>query len=434
MINQYTDYAAYLAAGEPDGESRVARIEDTGEVRVDGVNVVVPFPAEGDAVFEDANGEPKFVRWNTIDASLLDPTWTHVGYAFAPKGRKFKVLDKAFPAATYQWLGCWQHAITEITAATIKFYLHMKGDYAAWIPIEVELSDDSDDYMNATTVAEINAALEAAGNTGNVGYDNHGWWAFLDGDHITVQCDFCADYRQNQNSDSTHALVGCTMTLSVWGDMPMSSTLFRRNGVSATWSIGNLAKGVAYYSVSGKTPTADWPLTSTDIVTRTAFEESQYCADLRAHYATYEEYVSWQMTLWPHPDYGVFKMIDADEMTRRYANATFTKKDGETVAYKFPALHTAVSVGYGSGKFAAGKWHLSDVTDGVEYMRDETMAKLNEAQRRMGTELTTNSVFRWFARRYYAYYAWFFNAANGYINSYGVYYACRCQAVLLFEI
>ena len=434
MIKQYSDYAAYLAAGEPDGESRVARIQDTGEVKVDGVNVVVPFPAEGDAVFEDANGEPKFVRFNTIDATLLDPTWTHVGYAFAPKGRKFKVLDKAFPTSTYKWLNCWQYTISAISAATIKFYLHMKGDYAAWIPIEVELSDDSDDYMNATTVAEINAALEEAGNTGNVGYDNHGWWAFLDGDHITVQCDFCADYRQNQNSDSTHALVGCTMTLSVWGDMPMSSTLFRRNGVSATWSIGNLAKGVAYYSVSGKTPTADWPLTSTDIVTRTAFEESQYCADLRAHYATYEEYVSWQMTLWPHPDYGVFKMIDADEMTRRYANATFTKKDGETVAYKFPALHTAVSVGYGSGKFAAGKWHLSDVTDGVEYMRDETMAKLNEAQRRMGTELTTNSVTRWFARRYSAFNAWYFYATCGFITSNYVYYAYRCQAVLLFEI
>ena len=433
MIKQYSDYAAYLAAGEPEGESRVARIQDTGLVKVDGVNVVVPFPAEGDAVFEDANGEPKFVRWNTIDATLLDPTWTHVGYAFAPKGRKFKVLDKAFPAATYQWLGCWQHAITAITAATIKFYLHMKGDYAAWIPIEVTLSDSSDDYMNETTADEITAALEAAGNEGNVGYANHGWWAFLDGDHITVQCDFCADYRQNQNSDASHALVGCTMVLSVWGDMPMASTIFRKNGISSSYAIGNLAKGVAYYSVSGKTPTADWPLTSNDIVTRTAFEESQYCADLRAHYASYEEYVSWQMTRWPHPDYGVFKMIDADEMTRRYANATFTKKDG-TEAVKFPALHTAVSVGYGSGKFAAGKWHLSDVTDGVEYMRDETMAKLNEAQRRMGTELTTNSVTRWFARRYYANTAWYFGATNGSINYNAVTNAGRCQAVLLFEI
>ena len=93
-----------------------------------------------------------------------------------------------------------------------------------------------------------------------------------------------------------------------------------------------------------------------------------------------------------------------------------------------------MSVGYGSGKFAAGKWHLSDVTDGVGYMRDETMAKLNEAQRRMGTELTTNSVIRWFARRYNAYSAWFFNGTNGLIYATTVSGAYRCQAVLLFEI
>ena len=104
------------------------------------------------------------------------------------------------------------------------------------------------------------------------------------------------------------------------------------------------------------------------------------------------------------------------------------------MAYKFPALHTAVSVGYGSGKFAAGKWHLSDVTDGVEYMRDETMAKLNEAQSRMGTELTTNSVPRWFARRYLVINAWFFYGTYGSITNSVVFYAYRCQAVLLFEI
>ena len=62
------------------------------------------------------------------------------------------------------------------------------------------------------------------------------------------------------------------------------------------------------------------------------------------------------------------------------------------------------------------------------------MAKLNEAQRRMGTELTTNSVFRWFARRYGAVNAWLFNAAGGTINGNIVNNAYRCQAVLLFEI
>ena len=433
MIKQYETPAAYAAEAAPNDESRVARIEQNNDIKVDGVNVVVPFPGDGDVVFEDADGKPRFVRWDTVKPTLIDDTWTHIGYAFGVRGRRFKVLDKAFPTATYKWLNCWQHAITAISASTITFYLHMKGDYAAWIEIEVELTDSSDDYMNATTVSEINTALEAAGNTGNVGYENHGWWAYLDTDRIIVQCDFCADYRQNSTSDSTHALVGCTMSSIVWGDMPAQSAIFRKNGVSAGWTIGNLAKGVAYYGTNGKTPTAAWPVTSTDIVTKTAFETSAYCADLRALYATYDEYVAWQMTRWPHPEYGVFKMIDADEMTRRYAAATFTKKDN-TTDVKFPALNTALSVGYGSGMFAQGKWHLSDVTDGVEYMNDATMAKLAAAQTAMGTTVIDNTVSRWFARRYNATYAWIYNASYGYFNNYSVYSAYRCQAVALCEL
>ena len=227
MIKQYPNDAAYAAAGKPVDESRVAQIEQTNEVKVDGVNVVVPIPGDGDAVFMDANGKEKFVRWNTINRSLLDPSWTHVGYAFGLKGRNYKVLDKAFPTTTYQWLNCWQYAITAISAATIKFWLKMKGDYANFVGIEVTLSDDTDGYINETSAAEITAALESAGNTGNVGYANHGYWAYLDGEQIIVQCDFNGSYQQYQCSDSTHALVGCTMALCVWGDMPASNSLVR---------------------------------------------------------------------------------------------------------------------------------------------------------------------------------------------------------------
>lgn len=428
MIKKYADNAAYVAAGVPTDESRVALIADTNEVKIDGVNVLVPVPGDGDAVFIDENGKDRFVRYDTIQKDLIPEGWTHVGYAFSQRGRTYKVLDKNFPTATFQWLGCWQYAITAISAATIKFWLHMKGDYAVWVPIEVTLSDDTDGYINATTAAEITAALEAAGNSGNVGYANHGYWAFLDGDHITVQCDFCADYRQYQFSDGSHALVGCTMALSVWVDMPASSAVFRRTMASAGASPMNLEKAVAYNTASGATPSANVAVNSTTIVKKAAFDESEYCADLRAFYGTYEAYIAANMVKYPHPDYGAFAMIDADEMTRRYGSATFTKKDG-TDGVKFPALHTATSVGYGSGKYAQGKWHLSDITDGMEYMDDVTIAKIAAAQTRMNTPLLTNTVSRWFARRGSASYAWLFPSTSGTLNYGNVNAAYRCQAV-----
>ena len=433
MIKRYSTPEAYAAAGVPTDESRVAQIEQTGEIKVDGVNVIVPIPGDGDAVFEDAEGNVKFVR-NTINKSRLDAAWNHIGFAFGYDGKTVRVMAKDENTAGLKWLNCWQHAITAISAATIKFYIHAKGDYAVWVPVEVTLPDANNGYLNNNNAEAISEALDAVGNSGNVGYANHGWWAYFDGTNIIVQCDFCADYRQYQTFDGSHALVGCTMSLSVWEDMPASSVYWRKSGVSTYFAPMNLDKAVAYYSTNGKTPTANWALNATDFVNKTSFDTSAYCADLRAAYGTYRNYLAHSMVLFPAPKYGVFKLPDADEMTRRYANKTFTKKDGVTTDYKFPALHYGATIGYGTGKFAVGKWHLSDVPEGVLYMEDTTMAKLAEAQTRMNTTVLTNAASRWFARRFNANYAWHFIQTNGNLFYNNVTSAPRCRACTLLTL
>ena len=415
MIKSFPTPAAYAAAGAPTDESRVAQIQSTGEIRIDGVNVLMDRPTDVCAVLYDADGKDRFVRFDTIVKSLLPADWTHVGYAFSFDGKRYKVIDKEFPSTSYKWLAVWQHTITAISAATIKFWLHCKGDYAAFLPVE------------------INAVLETVGNTGNVGYSKHGWWAYLEDGKIIIQCDLCEDYRQYQTSDGSHALVGCTLSLTVWGDMPASSAVFRKTGTSTSSGLANFERSLTYYSASGANPTSNVAVNSASLVNRASFNTSQYCADLRAFYGTYEEYIRANMTMWPHPDYGAFAMIDADEMTARYANAKATLKDGSEV-WKFPALHSAVSVGYGTGKYAAGRWHLSDITDGTEYMRDDVLKKLAEAQTRMGTTVMTNSVYRWFARRNNANSAWFFYGTNGSLYNNSVGNANRCQAVTLCDL
>jgi hypothetical protein len=75
----------------------------------------------------------------------------------------------------------------------------MKGDYDHYKDTAVTLTSTD---INQTTADEITAALEASGNTGNVGYANHGYWAFLEEDYdgqghnrIIVQCDFDGSYQ-----------------------------------------------------------------------------------------------------------------------------------------------------------------------------------------------------------------------------------------------
>lgn len=435
MIQTFSNQDAYAAAGKPTDESRVALIEDINAVKIDGVNVLTDMPEDGDIVFYDTDDSIFYVKRTTVNKNLINASWTHAGYAFSNNGRQVKVLDKAFPSTTYQWLACWQYAITAISSTSITIKLSMKGDYANYVEIPVTLTSAA---INATTVSEINTALEAAGNTGNVGYANHGYWAFLadangnkvdsDGTQIIIQCDFDGNYQQYNVAGT-----GCTIALSVWGDMPANSNLYRSTNTSSSSGIMNLAKGMAYYSASGSTPTANVAVGATSIVNLTSFNTSSYCADLRTFYGTYENYIKANKVMWPHPDYGVFSLMDAKEMTRRYANAKFYKKNGDE-AWKFPALHYGATVGYGTGKFAVGNWWLSDVTDGTEYMDDTVIAKLQDAQTRMGTTVIANDAPRWFARRYDANNAWFFSGTNGSLSYRNVTNTFSCQAVTLINL
>ena len=442
MIKQFPTPEAYAAAGQPASESRVAQITQDNNIKLDGVNVLLEKPVDVCATFIDSNGAPMYVHWNTIRKNLLPASWTHIGFSFWYDGKHYKTIEKGF--GTEKWLSVWQFSITAISAGTIKFWLKCKGDYATFIPVEVTLSDSSNGYINATSVSEINAVLETIGNTGNVGYDKHGYWAYLsdvsdnkvdsDGVKIVVQCDLCEDYRQYQCADSTHALVGCTMALSVWGDMPASSALFRATGKSTTNGNMNLERSIIYRSTNGVTPSANEPVDTLDLVTLEAFNTSSYCAELRAAYGDYQTYMKANKVMWPHPKkYGLFGLMDADAMTAKYGNVKAAKKDG-TEVWKFPALHYGTTVGFGTGKFAAGRWHLSDVDDGMQYMDDDTLAKLAVAQKAMGTTVLTNNVYRWFARRLNANHAWGFGGTNGILSNYNVNGAYRCQAVTLSEI
>lgn len=433
-VKNYSNKAAYNAAGVPADESRVALIEDTNEVMIDAVNAVVPTPQDGDAVFIDSDDNVFFVRRDTLNASLISSDWTLVGYAFGFNGKQYYTYHKNH--ADLQYLAVWQYSITAISSTSITISLRMKGDYANAVSVPVTLTSAA---INSTTVAEINAALEAAGNTGNIGYANHGYWAYLADDNdnkvtddadatkIIIQCDFTAAWQQVYVGGT-----GCTIALSVWGDMPASSALLRRNGVSSYYGGMNYKRFYAYYSANGGTPSSNVAVRAADPVNENSFNTSEYCADLRTAYGTYENYLKQNMVL-QYQKYGVFGLMDAEEMTTRYGNATAPKKDGTTV-YKFPALHHGASVGYGNGKFAVGKWHLSDVDEGLMYMSDEVLEKIADAQTRMGTTVLANNVNRWFARRYNGNGAWYFDGNDGNLILNGVYGTSRCQAVTLSDL
>ena len=436
-IKSYANKAAYNAATKPTIESQVSLIETTREIIVDGVNVITTNPTVGDLVFLNESNEVTYIKGGSwIQKAIIPSAWVHVGYVYLRKGRQVGVIDKN--AADVKYLDVCQYAITAISSTTLAIKLRMSPDYAVDTTVDVTLTSTA---IDATSAAEISAAVAAKAT--QVG-DTKAWWAYLadangnkvesGGTQIIIQCDTCVDYRFYVVSAT-----GCTIAHITWGDMPENSNYWRgeRGFYTNYWGVMNIARTKAWATSNGRVPTSNEPVgprAGNDApVKPSEFESSQYCADLRAAYKTYEEYLEKCYAVVCPQKYGCFALPDGAEMSKRYALKTAPTKDGGT-KYKFPALYYGYNRSYGVDGLDFGDWHLHGVLEGTQLMKDACLAALAPSITKMGTAAINNGTYRWFAERCYAYNAWFFNGYDGTLYNTGVNHAFRCQAVALLEI
>lgn len=229
-ITTFKNEAERTAAGYPTAESRVSVISATREVHIDGVNVLALAPVCGDAVYHDGTTYHFFKGGSAINHnSIVALGYTRVGTVAGIVGDYALVLKDT--ATSQKYLDVCQYSITAISSTSITINLRFKNSAGSDTPVNVTLTSAD---INATSAAEISAAVEAAATADG---DNADWWAYLadadgnqvasDGTQIIVQRDSC-DYWQFIYVSGS----GCTIALSVWGDMPASDTLRRNNGVT----------------------------------------------------------------------------------------------------------------------------------------------------------------------------------------------------------
>ena len=436
-IKSYANKAAYDAAVKPTIESQVSMIETTREIIVDGVNVITTSPAVGDLVFLNESNEITYVKGGAwIQKAIIPSAWVHVGYVYLRKGRKVGVIDKN--AADQKFLDVCQYAVTAISSTTLAIKLRMSPDYAVDTTVDVTLASAT---IDATSAAEISAAVAAKAT--QVG-DTKAWWAYLadaqgnkvdsDGTQIIIQCDTCVDYRFYIVSAT-----GCTIAHITWGDMPENSVYWRgeRGFYTNYWGVMNIARTKAWATSSGRVPASNEPVgprAGNDApVKPSEFESSQYCADIRAAYKTYEEYLEkCYIVVFPQK-YGCFSLPSGKELTMKYALKTAPTKDGGT-KYKFPALYYGYNRTYGVDGLDFGDFYLPGVFEGTQLMKDACINTLAPSVTKMGTTAINNSTNRWWAQRCNVNTAWFFYGNYGTLYYNSVDYAYRCQAVALLEI
>ena len=207
-------------------------------------------------------------------------------------------------------------------------------------------------------------------------------------------------------------------------DGTANSSYLKKSGVVTNKrGILNVARGVAYWSTNGATPTENVPLqVAGDPVTRTAFETSEFCKLLRQTYASYESYISENCGVKFPQEYGCFGLPDGKTITYAYNDA------------KHPAFQHCAGVDYGVDGLGAGDWYLPGVYEGTALMRDAVLDKVNASMALISGASISNSSSRWFAQRSNASYAWFFNGNNGYLYNGTVTYEYTVQAVVLLEV
>ena len=177
------------------------------------------------------------------------------------------------------------------------------------------------------------------------------------------------------------------------------------------------------------------------IVKKADFEQSAYCKLLRDTYGTYENYISIEKTVRVQNKRGVFSLPSSKELTEKYGNRKFTKKDG-TDAYKFPALHQGAAVGYDCDGLRVGDWYIPGANEIIAVMRDDAVTvdsnmvkrTYNNTLKKMSGSQVANNAYRWCAQRNGVRDAWPFNGTNGNLTNTGVDNSYHCQAVTLCDI
>ena len=409
QIEQYNDAASYNSAGKPTTESRVANIKEGNVSKFDGVNVPTTYtPMFGDAVYLDESGNKVAIRKEVYNRSLVPASWTYkgvfLGYHKDGRWRTFLGNYASLPSLKYCDVVQYQ-----LNAPTLDGAEHTSS-IGLWLSNNSYASATTISFTYAATalsqvVAALNAAIDA--KKAEVSFNQDVWAYLADDDNnkvetdaeatkIIVQIDTWNNYRQYQIQGGT---------LIIWRDMPASDSYRKVNGKSTNYrGLMNFEGAASYWSTNGRTLTANVAVHSeagnTDPMKLSEFQSSQYAADIRAYYKTYEAYLRGEFGILPLMKVGVFALPDGEALTAKYGPMMAPTKSGGT-----KAMYPALNWGYLQGG------HLWDVNEGVLMMEDSNLAVINATQTKAGKVTLANSSFRWFAERYSVIYAWSFSGA-----------------------
>lgn len=367
------------------------------------------YATKGDAIYFDGDGVIHVIDGKSVNSSTIADGWTYVGPVAKVRDGKAMILNKE-ENTSIKFASCWQYEITGIKynqSNTIQFQQAKTsgsvniGDPFTFTPTDIDDAVDKIDEFLRDNVG---------GTDAGAGW-NYNWHCEKlpnpsGVDSVVVVADNNVDYRQYASIiNSSGTTTGITSNQNMCNFLPAYTTLLRNNSGNG-YRVGFIKDRLLEYYATNTTianPTSMVPVNSeNDIVSKTQFEENQYCADLRDAYGTFEKYIESVMLAWPSNEGNQVNMNGTGKEYTELLAARKHKNLSGTETATYPAATYSSEVGYEAEGLEEGNWYMPDAIEFFEIFNDMKVDGtdiVNATQNRATGSPFSLSVARWLPAR-----------------------------------
>ena len=401
------------------------------------------YATKGDAIYFDGDGVIHVIDGKSVKSSTITEGWTYVGPVAKVRDGKAMILNKS-ENTSVKFAACWQYEIIGIKynqSNTIQFQqAKTSGSVNIGDPFTFTPTDIDDAVDKIDEFLRDNAGGVEAGAGWNYNWHCEKLPNPSGVDSVVVVADNNVDYRQYSSIiNSSGTTTGITSNQNMCNFLPAYTTLLRNNSGNG-YRVGFIKDRLLEYYATNTTianPTAMVPVNSAnDIVSKTQFEENQYCADLRDAYGTFEKYIESVILAWPSNEGNQVNMNGTGKEYTELLVARKHKNLSGTEIATYPAATYSSGVGYEAEGLEEGNWYMPDAIEFFEIFKDMKVDGtdiVNATQKRATGSAFSLSVARWLPARNSANSAW--SISNlGASYSYTFFSGYRACAVTLLTL
>jgi len=387
-------------------------------------NILKDRPSVGDIVVI-LNGKKKFVSGTECTSDFIN-SLDAVGVVYSVQGNLVRIVGGSNTTGK-QWSCVADYEITAIPASSGDYTVTLNGVSQG----DFTYTKDSGTIEEFTTQLNTWLAAQAAGTKAKK------WEAYTNDGHSYLQMKTFDEY------ESTVSIASTTLVKLIGSELADYTVSYTLNAVKQQ-SVYNgmcrdrLEKWARNNSDANCNPTAVMDGVTQLFVTfpcSFAYYNGEKGTGLRAHFATYEDYLDACMARLFELNKGTMQFRDGKLMTSLLNAKTVLKNGVETPAYS--AADWAAKYNTGVEGFGAGAFWLPSMFELGLLMRDiktDFTDKVNQAlAKKSGWSQINPGSYRWSVSRYDSDGAWRYND-GGFTNGSGFYGSFSVSAVSAFTL